>query len=202
MSKYFMLNKPRGYLSACKDDKCQTVLSLFSREDSAGLFHVGRLDKDTEGLLIMTDDGAFCHRLMKPGFNVKKTYLFYAEGTLGEEKIGLIENGLCIYPTKSDRLTLPAKVKVIGTSVLNEYEDFLPIFDRKKMSRRRLIPVVIGELTITEGKKHQVRRMLKAVGCNVFYLKRLSIGELKLDPTLKIGEYRPLTDEELALLLQ
>ena len=111
-------------------------------------------------------------------------------------------HNLCIYPTKSDRLTLPAKVKVIGTSVLNEYEDFLPIFDRKKMSRRRLIPVVIGELTITEGKKHQVRRMLKAVGCNVFYLKRLSIGELKLDPALKIGEYRPLTDEELALLLQ
>ena len=134
MYDYIMLHKPRGCITARRDERHMTVMDYLPVEIRDTHFPVGRLDKDTEGLLIMTDDGAFCNRLMKPGFNVKKTYLFYAEGKLSEEKIGLIENGLCIYPTKSDRLTLPAKVKVIGTSVLNEYEDFLPIFDRKKMS--------------------------------------------------------------------
>lgn len=197
MPKYFMMNKPRGYLSACADPRCPTVLSLFKEEDNEGLFHIGRLDKDTEGLLLFTDDGGFCDLLMHPRNEIPKTYLFYAEGVLDDGKLERLCEGLSIYPKKEDFITKKASCRVLGTGVLQDYEEHLPIYDKRKLIRRRQNPVVIGEITIAEGKKHQVRRMLMAVGCKIFRLKRIRIGALTLDESLKSGEYRPLTEKEI-----
>ena len=197
MPKYFMLNKPRGYLSACADPRCPTVLSLFKEEDAEGLFHIGRLDKDTEGLLLFTDDGGFCDLLMHPCNEIPKTYLFYAEGVLDDGKLERLCEGLSIYPKKENFITKKACCRVLGTGVLKDYEEHLPIYDKRKLIRRRQNPVVIGEITIAEGKKHQVRRMLMAVGCKIFRLKRIRIGALTLDESLKSGEYRPLTEKEI-----
>jgi len=195
-----MLNKPRGLICACKDERQGTVMSCFPEDIREGLFHVGRLDKDTEGMLIVTDDGKLCQELLLPENNVPKTYLFIAMGTLNEEEIGRLEEGLCIYSDSPEQRTMPAKLEIISTQPLSEVREYLNAKDSKKPSRRDLMPTTTGKITITEGKKHQVRRMLKAVGCYIVYLKRLSIGRLSLDEGLATGEYREISGEELLKL--
>ena len=197
MKRYYMLNKPRGLVSACTDARCPTVLSCFPEEEREGLFHVGRLDKDTEGLLLVTDDGDLCYRLMKPEYKVEKTYYFIALGALTEEQSRQMESGVSIYNDK-DELTRPARLTVLATGKRRDIPHLLSYDELKRNDRRADFPTLTGMLTITEGKKHQVRRMLKAFGCHIVYLKRLSIGQITLDESLGLGEYRPLTPRELA----
>lgn len=172
---YYMFHKPAGCICATKDESQKTVLEYFPKELSGRLLIVGRLDKDTEGLLFLTDDGAFVHRLMSPKKHVSKTYYFKAHGKLPEDACSRVENGLDI---GDERLTAPGKLETV--SVPGDGS--------------------AGYLTICEGRYHQVKRMLKAMGCEVFYLKRISIGQVVLDETLKPGGFRTLTREELQLL--
>lgn len=165
---YYMLNKPAGVVSATMDHYDKTVLELLKNAPGKELFPMGRLDKDTEGLLLITNDGELSHNLLSPKKHVDKTYLVETAEVVTSEMIYNLENGVDI---GEEKLTLPAKVR--------QLED-------KKI-----------ELTITEGKFHQVKRMLKAVGNEVLYLKRLSIGSLILDETLDLGEYRMLTEDEI-----
>ena len=169
--RYIMLHKPAGVVSATEDAQCQTVLDLIT-EGRKGLFPVGRLDKDTEGLLLLTNDGALAHNLLSPRKHVDKTYFAILDGEVGEKEQGLLLQGLDIGDEKK---TLPAKLEI--TDKANE------VF-----------------ITVQEGRFHQVKRMAEAVGRKVEYLKRISMGPLVLDKELKKGEYRPLFEEELAKL--
>lgn len=191
---YYILNKPKGYITAKKDDKHKTVFDILDFNEE-GIFHIGRLDKDTEGMLLFTNDGEFEHKLMDPNSHVEKTYYFWALGYLDFEKMQKLENGVLIGEDK----TKPSKVKVENLGIYKEFESEISNlcnvdlnYDNQK--------VVSGYITISEGKKHQVKRMLKAVDCFVIYLKRVSIGKLNLDETLKVGEYRSLTEEEINIL--
>lgn len=176
---YFMLNKPAGYVSATKDNKYKTVVELIKENNKSSIFPVGRLDIDTEGLLIITNDGALSHKLMSPRKHVDKKYFLVAQGSVTDNDIKLIEDGIDI---GDDKITLPAKV-----SDVKHYTDNNDIWTSMC-------------LTIYEGRYHQVKRMLGAVGKPVTYLKRISIGTLNLDEKLSPGGYRQLSEEELELL--
>ena len=169
--RYYMLNKPMGVVSATQDNSSVTVAELLSAQDRNGVFPVGRLDKDTEGLLILTNDGELAHRLLTPKRHVDKTYLVSLEHSLSREDVLRLEQGVDI---GEERPTLPAKVDMV---------------DEKNIY-----------LTIHEGKFHQIKRMLRAVGNGVTALKRISFAGLYLDGSLKPGEYRELTDQEVAAL--
>lgn len=168
---YFMLNKPAGIISATEDASQQTVLDFFKDEPYKNLYPVGRLDKDTEGLLLITNDGPLGHQLLSPKKHVPKTYYARLLHGLDRTDIEALERGVDI---GEKNLTLPAKVEVLEETAVH--------------------------ITITEGKFHQVKRMFEAVDNKVIYLKRISMGNLRLDEKLKLGEYRALTEEELALL--
>lgn len=168
---YYMLNKPAGVVSATKDEKDKTVLSLLTGTGRDDLFPVGRLDKDTEGLLLMTNDGALAHKLLAPGKHVEKIYECTLVEPLTDAQKVMLEEGVDIGEKK---FTLPAKVTMTEPTQIT--------------------------LTITEGKFHQVKRMLSAVGNQVLFLKRICMGNLYLDSDLKPGEYRKLTREEINLL--
>ena len=165
--------------------------------DRKGLFPVGRLDKDTEGLLLITDDGQLAHELLSPVKHVDKTYFVRVEGQVTEEAVRKLETGLDIGENK---LTLPAKVKIVGGSgsfsQISGQEDLVPHV------RVENLPEIYTELylTIREGKFHQVKRMMEAVGTPVIYLKRISMGPLTLPDDLKKGECRELTEDEIAAL--
>lgn len=172
-NRYFMFHKPAGCICATKDGVQKTVLDYFPPHCAKKLLIAGRLDKDTEGLLFLSDNGAFVHRLMSPKKHVEKTYYFEARGVLPEDSAKKTAKGMDIgdeLPTKPGRLE---NIRIIDDEISKGY------------------------LTICEGRYHQVKRMIKALGCEVFYLKRISIGGIVLDPALKPGEYRELTKEEL-----
>lgn len=168
---YYMLHKPQGVVTATKDNLSKTVLDLLPAQLHKNLFPVGRLDKDTEGLLLLTDDGELAHRLLSPSKHVDKTYLVGIRKPLTTEACKALETGVDI---GEDALTRPAKVEVLNN------EQIL--------------------LTIHEGKFHQVKRMLKAVENEVISLKRVTFGALKLDETLSPCSFRELTETEVALL--
>ncbi len=169
---YYMLNKPSGVVSATNDNTCKTVIDLLNAENRKNLFPVGRLDKDTTGLLLITDDGEFSHKILSPKKHVPKTYLALLDGKLNETEKLRIEQGIDI---GDETITLPAVL---------HYES----------PDSNLI-----RITITEGRYHQVKRMFYAVGKNVVSLKRIQIGALKLDETLNAGSYRQLTENEISL---
>jgi 16S rRNA pseudouridine516 synthase len=198
---YYMFHKPAGCITARKDAVDKTVFDFFDKINIDGLFHVGRLDKDTEGLLLFTNDGDFNNRLMRPHKHIEKKYFFIALGSLDEEDRKQLENGISI--GESEALTMPAKIDGVKCGTYQEFEQETPI---KKFytieSNCYEQPVVLGYLTISEGRKHQVKRMLKAVGCYVVYLKRVSIGELILDESLEKGQYRMLEEAEIQKLLE
>ena len=164
--EYWMLHKPAGYISATEDKKLDTVLEL--------LFPVGRLDRDTEGLLLLTNDGKLAHYLLSPKRHVDKTYYARIQGRVKSEHVQAFLEGLDIGDEKK---TLPAELRILKSGPESEIE-----------------------VTIREGRFHQVKRMFEVIGCEVTYLKRLSMGSLKLDETLEIGACRPLTEEELRKL--
>jgi len=172
--EYYMLYKPAGCVSATEDKQCTTVMDLLKDKKRKDLFPVGRLDKDTEGLLLITNDGELAHFLLSPKRHVDKTYYARITGEVTPEHIQQFEEGLEIGEKKP---TLPAKLRVLRSGTESEIT-----------------------VTIREGKFHQIKRMFAAVGCEVLYLKRLSMGSLRLDESLKPGEYRSLTETELQLL--
>lgn len=174
---YYMLNKPAGVISASEDGREETVVDLIPEPKRRDLFPVGRLDRDTEGLLIITNDGALSHRLLSPKHHVDKVYYVMVSGILTGNDIELFRDGLVL----TDGLEcLPADLTILSVSE-DEYTSE-------------------AEITIREGKFHQVKRMFSSVGAEVLYLKRLSMGPLVLDPGLAPGESRRLTPDEMALL--
>ena len=169
---YIMLNKPQGVISATEDTKIKTVIDLLNNDFyTYSLFPVGRLDIDTEGLIILTNDGKLSHKLLSPKKHISKTYYVELKNSLSEENIIEIESGVDIgdYVTKND-----AKINKINDTSLY--------------------------ITITEGKFHQIKRMFLAVNNEVLYLKRIAMNKLKLDENLNLGEYKELSCEELNLL--
>lgn len=170
---YIMMNKPQNVISATEDMIDKTVVDILKDKDRIHkVFPVGRLDKDTEGLMLLTNDGELAHKLISPKKDVEKKYYVEVTGELKEEYLELVKDGLVLddgYKCKSARLEILESSK--DKSCANIY--------------------------ITEGKFHQVKRMMKALETTVTYLKRLSIGSLILDESLKLGEYRYLTDKEL-----
>ena len=171
--QYFLLNKPAGCVTATKDNLSETVMSFLPDNRRDDLFPVGRLDKDTEGLLLITNDGQLAHELLSPRKHVDKTYFATIEGEVKEEHKQLFLEGLDI---GDEDLTMPAKLKIISSGEISEIE-----------------------LTIQEGRFHQVKRMFEAIGTKVTYLKRISMGPLSLGQ-LQPGEVRTLTEEELEQL--
>lgn len=173
---YYLFYKPAGCVTATEDDYSRTVMDYLDVPKKEDLFPVGRLDKDTEGLLLITDDGALAHKLLSPKKHVDKTYFALVSGEVTGEDIEAFASGLDIQDEKE---TMPAKLKVLG------------------IQRREECVYSEVEVTIQEGRYHQVKRMFEAVGKKVTYLKRLSMGTLTLTPELEKGCYRPLTDEEI-----
>lgn len=172
---YLMMNKPPQVLSATEDYRDETVIDLLETEDQVfEPFPVGRLDKDTEGFLLITNDGKLAHRLLSPKRHVPKTYAAVIDQKVTEEDIIAFKNGVTL---DDGYMTKPGILKIIKSGISSDIE-----------------------LTITEGKFHQVKRMFEAVGKKVIYLKRLSMGPLLLDEKLELGEYRELTNEEVQLL--
>ena len=200
--RYYMFHKPAGCITARKDDRHETVLDYFTEELRPGLFPVGRLDKDTEGLLLLTNDGELDYQLMNPVNHVAKTYYFWALGSLTQEQCQMLETGVDL--GKGAGVSKPARFQLVHQGYYDEFsyeidQVAVDLEDVKHSQYRK--PVVSGYLTITEGKKHQVKRMLHAVGCYVIALKRTSIGSLMLDESLQPGAYRELTQREVELLI-
>lgn len=172
--KYFMLHKPQGVISATVDVEHRTVIDLLDNKDQVSdLFPVGRLDKDTEGLLLLTNDGKLAHNLLSPKKHVDKKYFAKVEGIVTEEDRVAFAKGVNI----GDYITKPASLNVRLSADISEVE-----------------------IIISEGKFHQVKRMFEAVNKKVIYLKRLEMGPLELDQQLPIGKYRALFPEEIQLL--
>lgn len=166
---YYMLNKPRGVVSATEDSSDQTVIDLLPEQlKRRGLFPVGRLDKDTTGLLILTDDGDYAHRVISPKSHVDKRYCAETDGITNEEDVRAFAEGICL---KDGTVCLSARLEATGTNTCY--------------------------VTIVEGKYHQVKRMLASRGKPVQALHRCSIGKLVLDESLNPGEFRQMTQQEV-----
>ena len=191
MKHYYMFNKPFGCVTAHRDDRFPVVMDYFHSLENEHLSPVGRLDRETEGLLMITDDGIWNQEMTNPAFHVPKTYEFTALGTLDKEKLRKLSEGVLLIG--SDRPTTSASVTVTGTSILSKVVPHLhPDMQEKLKYNLPDHPVVFGTITISEGRKRQIRRMLKVVGCCVIQLKRISMGDLILDPKLKPGEYKEI----------
>jgi 16S rRNA pseudouridine516 synthase len=172
---YIMLNKPKGYLSATRDKNEKTVIDLIDIKRE--IFPVGRLDKDTEGLMLLTNNGKYAHFLTSPNHHVEKKYYVELENEIKDEDINLFCNGLEIRDGKDELyITKQAKFDKLTSNSCYVY--------------------------ITEGKFHQIKRMFEKLNNKVIYLKRVQFGDIKLDETLQLGEYRELTEEEIILFKQ
>ena len=174
---YYMLNKPSGVVSATEDKREKTVIDLIKGQKRKDLFPVGRLDKDTEGLLLITNDGDLAHQLLSPKKHVDKVYRARIEGQVTAKDAALFAKGLEIDDEDGAWRAMPAKLNILSSGPESEVE-----------------------ITIREGKFHQIKRMFEAVDKKVVYLKRLSMGSLRLDETLALGEYRELTEDEVQAL--
>ncbi len=174
--EYYMLYKPAGCVSATHDGRDKTVMDYFFEVRREGFFPVGRLDKDTEGLLLITNDGALAHRLLSPANHVEKVYYAEVDGQVTGETVKMFWEGIDI---GDDKPTRPAGLELVDSGCDSKVR-----------------------VTITEGRYHQIKRMFEASGCRVTYLKRLSMGAVRLDDTLAPGEYRKLHVDELKALMQ
>lgn len=194
---YYMLNKPAGVITATEDTRQETVMDLLPERRRKNLSPVGRLDKDTEGLLLITDDGQLNHHLLAPGFHVQKTYLACIRRPVSEEDVQKFREGLDI---GEKALTAPAllqRVDIGSDCLYGLTPDYLNALLRAADASPFPPEPAWALVSITEGKFHQIKRMFEAVGSEVLYLKRLSMGNLKLDPELKPGQWRMLTQEEI-----
>lgn len=174
---YLMMNKPQGVVSATEDNHDRTVIDLLKDDDKFYYpFPVGRLDKDTEGLLLLTNNGQLAHDLLSPKKHVDKTYYVEVEEEVTEDDIKAFADGVILI--NENYKTLPAKLEIIESGYPSTCY-----------------------VTIKEGKFHQVKRMFNAVNNEVIYLKRISMGPIKLDEKLELGEYRHLNEDELNMLM-
>ena len=173
--EYYLLNKPAGVISASEDPKQETVLDLLGPDRRRDLFPVGRLDKDTVGLLLISNDGDLAHRLLSPKKHVDKTYYARVAGRVTDEDVAAFREG---FDVDESLHSLPARLEILSVTEKNSEV----------------------HVTIREGKFHQIKRMFSARGMEVLYLKRLTMGPLTLDPDLPEGSFRPLTEEELEAL--
>ena len=170
---YYLMNKPAGVISATEDPRQKTVLDLMDGQLRKGLFPVGRLDRDTEGLLLITNDGELAHRLLSPRHHVDKVYFARLDGPVSETARKMFAEGLRVDETLT---AMPAQLEILD-------------------------PADEVRVTIREGKYHQIKRMFAAVGREVLYLKRLSMGPLTLDESLPAGAYRRLTEQEESAII-
>ncbi len=173
--EYYMMNKPQGVISATKDEQEMTVVELIKDHSRKDLFPVGRLDKDTEGLMVITNDGEMAHRVLSPSKHISKTYFARIEGVVTQKDVERFATGIELL---DGTMTKPAKLVILKTG-----ENTSEI-----------------EVKIYEGKYHQIKRMFAACGKHVDFLKRIAMGGLTLDESLKPGEYRRLTEEELKMM--
>ena len=219
--QYYMLHKPAGVLSASEDRRQTTVVDLINLNDELvrkDLFPVGRLDKDTEGLLIITNDGPLAHQLLVPKHHIDKTYYAIVTGTITEDDQRAFTRGI----RYDEKLTaLPATLRVLSTgkTVADLRRELGFTTTSERLLRTRLAgPAFIGaeepaditedslvsevEITIQEGKFHQIKKMVKALpgGKEILYLRRISMGALRLDPKLAPGEFRKLSEDEIKIL--
>lgn len=174
--EYFMLNKPKGCVSATEDSRYPTVLDYITEHRRKDLFPVGRLDINTEGLLLITNDGVLAHELLSPAKHIPKTYEAYIDGIVTNEDVETFAGGMDIGEKKPVK---PAELVILKANVISHVR-----------------------VTIYEGKFHQIKRMFEALGKPVLALKRIAMGALVLDEALALGEYRPLTEEEIDYLRQ
>lgn len=175
MHIYLMLNKPKGVVSASEDKKLPTVVDLVPKELwRKGLFPAGRLDKDTTGFVLITDDGEFAHDILSPKKHISKTYYALVNGTITDEMVEGFAKGVTI----GEDFTLPASLKKISSEEQGDW----------------------GEVILKEGMYHQIKRMFGAYGLKVLELKRVQMGKLPLDPNLEEGKCREMTAEELRLV--
>jgi 16S rRNA pseudouridine516 synthase len=177
---YIQMNKPQGILSATMDNHQKTCIDLLSDDlKKRGLFPAGRLDKDTEGLLLLTDDGILAHNILSPKKHVNKKYFAKILGKLEDEDVEKFKEGLLL---EDGYKTLPAKLEILKVEeTMAEYTGFISWV----------------HVVITEGKYHQIKRMFQSLGKQVVFLKRIEIAQISLDPTLGLGEYRELTNDEI-----
>jgi len=179
--RHVMMNKPQGTLTAARDKKQPTVMDLLPPMYAAmDCMPAGRLDKDTEGLLVITSDGQLAHRIISPRHDVGKVYLARVNGPLTESDVTAFAQGLHISDGDGEFDARPARLEILAASPLESE----------------------ARVRVTEGKYHQVKRMFASRGVQVVYLKRLQIGALKLDPALAPGQWREMTEDEVALLEQ
>lgn len=176
---YYMLHKPAGVISATEDRRERTILDLMKDAKGKNLFPVGRLDKDTEGLLLVTNDGSLAHNLLSPRKHVDKVYYARINGRVTEKDVDLFAAGMDIGTESEPEPVKPGKLVILKSDEISEIR-----------------------LTIQEGKFHQVKRMFEVVDKEVIYLKREAMGSLRLDDSLAPGQYRELTDEERDNLLR
>lgn len=196
MYHYYMFYKPFGCVTAKRDPRYPTVMDYFRECDNEHLSPVGRLDRQTEGLLIITDDGKWNQLMTHPDHHKEKTYEFTALGTLDAEKIRRLENGVLL--KGSSVPTAPCRIQATGIAVLSDILPSLHPEVREATTHNRPDhPVVTGRITITEGRKRQIRRMLKTAGCCVIDLKRISVGDITLDETLKPGEWKEFNPQTM-----
>ena len=175
--KYYLLNKPRGHITATTDSQLPTVIDLFKKENIEGLYPIGRLDRDTEGLLIITNNGPLGFRLLNPLQHIEKEYYVEVNGSLDDSCIQKFHDGIMFH---DGTICKPAKLSILESS---------PSFSK-------------STVTISEGKFHQIKKMFLCVGVKVTFLKRIRFGEFVLDSSLAPGEYRPLNSSELQILKQ
>ena len=175
--KYYLLNKPRGYITATCDSHLPTVIDLFKKENVEGLYPIGRLDRDTEGLLIITNNGPLGFRLLNPLQHIEKEYYVEVNGPLDNSCIQRFHDGIMFH---DGTICKPAKLSILESS---------PSFSK-------------STVTISEGKFHQIKKMFLCIGVKVTFLKRIRFGEFVLDSSLAPGEYRPLNFSELQILKQ
>lgn len=197
---YYMFNKPKGCITARKDPVHRTVMDYFPEELREAIFPVGRLDKDTTGLLLFTNDGQFDQYLMHPKHHVSKTYYFWVYGEINEDKLNALRQGVNI-GRGEEIISKPCEIEIVRYGKYSEFKEEMQLEGCEEVGHNSLLQMVgNGYITISEGKKHQVKRMFRAIGCYVVLLRRTAIGEVKLDCELKEGEYRELTREEVARL--
>lgn len=191
MYHYYMFNKPFGCVTARRDDRYPVVMDWFRDLGNENLSPVGRLDRETEGLLIITDDGMWNREMTRPEFHREKQYEFTVMGELTKEKIAQLESGVLL--NGDEQMTAPARVTVRGHSTLGEtLPNLHPEVRQKSLHNPPDRPVTFGSITITEGRNRQIRRMMKEVRCLVLQLKRVSMGDIILDESLAPGEWKEI----------
>lgn len=192
-----MLNKPSGVVTAVSDKDSATVMDSFPPEIRSGLHPIGRLDRDTEGLLIITDDGDLTFRLTRPEFGIEKRYFFRAFGEISDADVEKLKKGGLLYG--NGEAARPAFIENIVLSTVENDFEHIPAGARAHCMKNPQGKTFSAVIKVTEGKRHEVKLLLKSIDCKIFYLQRISMGKFVLDPVLKPGMFREFTPEEIKI---